>query len=258
MYGAYDYETLEPCRILPPTFVSDLLNDADASDVDEVQNRLGDARVWSTAICPASSDPEPWQSRIASTICKQLLDLYTLADKYLLFPLKKRILKYIHDVLTVAWNHSDVLVIVELVFGLGSGAQGLQNWLVAEIETRAFSLLLEPEFNKLLNRRPELENVMARLALRFLQNGDVRPTHFEAMKYCSNGRGKDGVCCRRNRVVDGKRPRTCTACKSSDHLSAARGRLWDDRDDARWKSSRGSYHQRARNFMRAALAHGAT
>ena len=168
-------------------------------------------------------------ARLHAHISKQLTQVYISAEQYLLASLKEDAKSYITRSMAFAWDHSDVLKTIELVLNHIPSDDPLHAWVLQQVQERFVLLIREPKFNAFIPKVPALQ-----LAKKLAEAGYAKRKEDKTLWYCCNGNWVEGSPCHMNVSTTSVKSgvRKCTVCKSTEHLSEARTRMWPKEGEA--------------------------
>jgi len=234
IYGADDDEVLSLISVSKAmqALWQELKSTVNDYDIDEEASHFGDNATGNT-VCVYDSDPEPWQSRIAAQAALQIIHFYILTDKYQLNPLSHMLFHRPKSLTSTAWNHSDVLDVIDAVFSSISDQDKLYIWLFKEIELRLPILLTEHLFMECIKTNSELHHKIRTMMMAMVgreYSWEQRPF----MKYCCYSHDDSRTHCRRNVIwaeVGRSGRRVCHNCWKDQHGFPERKHLWAEEDD---------------------------
>jgi hypothetical protein len=182
-------------------------------------------------------NPKQVIARLYGYFCKQLAQLYIAAERWQLNKLKKTTMIYFRRCISLAWDHSDVLSVVELVLSTTGGIKEgdpLSLWLLQQVEARSVLLLREPQFLAFIPRVPKLQELCGGpLVKKYADTAYLKQKGNKALRYCYYADWEDGDYCHINMPTTlSKAGRKCTVCKTTRYLSPARMRMWPEKGEA--------------------------
>lgn len=224
MYGAPLVDVLQCC--CPLTGFSDLFDDlisANASLARFKTDALDAIRIMSGGKnFRLRRDPAPGFAQLMSVYCKQISQLYVVADQYCLEGLKSQLPHHIKTALSAAWNHSTILGTFDLLLASTQAEDELNVWIMDQIKIRFFVLLREPQFTEFCTRVPQLQ-----MAKKLALEGYMQQKIGKTLRYCHN------VPCQRNVSTTIKRGVLyCDHCSLAGVTSPPRTRMWPLEGDA--------------------------
>ena len=167
-------------------------------------------------------DPTPAFAHLVSVYCKQISQLYIVADKYCLDELKTQLPRYIKTACSATWNHSAILEAFEILLEGTQAEDELNVWVLEQLKHRFFLLLREPQFTRFCTRIPQLQMVK-KLAI----EGYMQQKKSKTLRYCHNAP------CQRNVSTTIKRGVLyCAHCSLPGFNGPARTRMWPLEGDA--------------------------
>lgn len=232
MYGADDDEVLSfvnHSRAMQALW--EALKPTDLGMID-LASDFGSNPTGNT-ICAYDEDPGPSQSRIAAQASLQVIDFYIIADKYQLDSLLYMLYRRLQSLISTAWNHSDVLDVIDAVFSSIRTQDKLYIWLFEEIALRLPTLLAEHRFKTYIETIPELYLKIGIMTMEMVgreHSRDEKPV----MRYCCYSDDDIHTHCRRNtewiKLVRHEGYRVCSNCMKDAHEFLERIRLWVGED----------------------------
>jgi len=231
MYGAGNIEVLSFIRA-PSKGLRDLLGRTlDEDELDQIESELKEDLSGQT-VCYPDQDPKPWQSQLAAEISVQLVCLYGLADKFELSGFKDMLLSTLAELISTAWNHSDVLSVIDEIVHKIREDDTLYVWLLEEMQQRLRMLLGEYRFEAYIATTPELEGKIGSMSISMLTE-ELRAGSPRVV-YCYYSSDQEEIHCRRNVTLQQEPGRqVCSNCGQSKYISAERKRLWKGEDERR-------------------------
>lgn len=149
IYGADKEIVLDFARKL-----SEELNDVVKDDVENLTELQ--YCIAGNSLCSSEVDPEPWHSRVASEVSVHPIRLYSLADKYDIACLKEMLWSLLKGLINTAWNHSEILHVIDLIVTSIPETDQLHSHILQAIDSRLDMLAMEWQFIEYIKTMPEL------------------------------------------------------------------------------------------------------
>jgi len=225
MYGDGTMALTTYCNVLPATIYDDLKSSLSTSSFQSTMQHLKTYLYYFSL----KHNPSRAVARLYAHFSKRLTQLYIAGEQYLLASLKEEAKSYITRYMALAWDHSDVLEVIELVLNDTPIDDPLHVWLLHQVQERFVLLIREPKFNAFIPKIAALQ-----LAKKLAEAGCVKSKEDKTLRYCCYGDFVNGDYCHKNVPTTASKPgvRKCTVCKKTDHLSEARTRMWPKEGDA--------------------------
>lgn len=208
--------------------------------LDEVEGELEKPTlrkgVWASTICDSRLDSTPGRSRVAVHMLLRLVRLYSLADQYELTELNTMLLARFKSLLSAAWNHSEVLLVIRAIVGTIREGDPM-TWVMLEaIRSRLELLVVEPRFMSFLNTttNAELFSKVGHMTMMKLANERKQVGPALERRYCPFSDDKKGLHCRYNTVFAAEKAKSktlkCSRCGNTTAEPVERKRLWEAED----------------------------
>lgn len=186
--------------------------------------------VQSNAVANCDEDPAQWQSRVASEVSIDLVQLYCLADKYNVWELKNMLYLRLRAWINTAWSHSDVLKIIDIIISSVPEKDALYYHIVDAIRKRLDTLTAEWRFIDYIKTQPELHLMVGDMTIAMVAKDRTMVVKGTRQYCCYSAEEQYWKHCRYNTIWK-EHPKTkrltCSNCGQDGHGSPEKIRLWE-------------------------------